>query len=176
MVYCLPLPSIHWPLLKHYINEILWYLFSFYFLLSVNISLESPPHCHTQLYFINSPYCVDSFCINKPQYIHSSVGELERHEKRKTKIKEWDVQREKQRKEGNEERGMKRVERVSELQKKREREWLKMKRVEIEIWRGRKDSKKERNKTKIKDKEFLWPISTMILTKLFNLFISLKLR
>lgn len=30
-----------------------------------------------------------------------------------------------------------------------------MKRVEIEIWRGREDSKKERNKTTIEDKEFL---------------------
>lgn len=145
------------------------------FLLSVKISLESPLHCRTQLYFINSPYWVDSFCINKSQYIYSSVGELEGHEKKKTKKTEWDVERVKQRKEGNEEREMKRVERVSEL-KKGEREWFKMKRVEIEIWRGREDSKKERNKTTIKDKEFLWSISTMILTNLFNLFISLKLR
>lgn len=59
----------------------------FIFFLSVNISLESALHCHTQLYFINSPYCADSFGINKPQYIHSSVGELEGHEKKKTKKK-----------------------------------------------------------------------------------------
>lgn len=32
-----------------------------------------------------------------------------------------------------------------------------MKRVEIEIWRGKEDSQKERNKTTIKDKVFLWP-------------------
>lgn len=64
---------------------------------------------------------------------------------------------------------------VSEL-KKREREWFKMKRVEIEIWRGKEDSQKERNKTTIKDKVFLWPSSTKILTKLFNLLIYLKLR